>query len=128
MGGGLAGYEAAWQLAERGVREDVVVDAEARGRGIGEALTREAVLREELAKAQAESLLVPAVAWGYFPVNADGEDVIVWTDDDRRTERLRCAGARVPVGAVDPAGGGHHRAVRPRPFRADGRCHRRAVE
>ena len=33
--------------------------------------------------------LVPAVAWGYFPVNAEGNDLIVWTDDDRRTERCR---------------------------------------
>src|SRR5262245_2788616 len=47
------------------------------------------VLRDELAKAQAEDLLVPAVVWGYFPVNAEGDDLVVWTDDDRRTERLR---------------------------------------
>jgi 5-methyltetrahydrofolate--homocysteine methyltransferase len=47
------------------------------------------VLRDELAKAQADDLLVPAVVWGYFPVNADGDDLIVWTDDERRTERLR---------------------------------------
>ena len=39
--------------------------------------------------AKAEGWLVPAVAWGYFPVNADGNDLVVWTDDDRRTERLR---------------------------------------
>jgi 5-methyltetrahydrofolate--homocysteine methyltransferase len=32
---------------------------------------------------------VPAVSWGYFPVNADGNDLVVWTDDDRRVERLR---------------------------------------
>ena len=32
---------------------------------------------------------MPAVIWGYFPVNADGNDLIVWTDDDRRNERLR---------------------------------------
>ena len=32
---------------------------------------------------------MPAVVWGYFPVNADGDDLVVWTDDDRRTERLR---------------------------------------
>jgi 5-methyltetrahydrofolate--homocysteine methyltransferase len=46
-------------------------------------------LREQLAIAQADGLLVPAVAWGYFPVNGDGDDLIVWTDDDRRSERLR---------------------------------------
>jgi len=48
-------------------------------------------LREELAKAQADGLLVPAVVWGYFPVNADGDELIVWADDDRREERLRFA-------------------------------------
>jgi 5-methyltetrahydrofolate--homocysteine methyltransferase len=47
------------------------------------------VFREQLAIAQAEGTLVPAVAWGYFPVNADGDDLVVWTDDDRRVERLR---------------------------------------
>jgi 5-methyltetrahydrofolate--homocysteine methyltransferase len=46
-------------------------------------------LREELATAQATGSLNPAVAWGYFPVNSEGDDLIVWTDDDRRTERLR---------------------------------------
>jgi 5-methyltetrahydrofolate--homocysteine methyltransferase len=46
-------------------------------------------LREELDKAKADGTLVPAVAWGYFPVNADGDDLVVWTDDDRTTERLR---------------------------------------
>ncbi len=46
-------------------------------------------LREELATAQATGSLVPAVAWGYFPVNSEGNDLVVWTDDDRRTERLR---------------------------------------
>jgi 5-methyltetrahydrofolate--homocysteine methyltransferase len=34
-------------------------------------------------------MLVPAAAWGYFPVNSDGNDLIVWTDDERRVERLR---------------------------------------
>jgi 5-methyltetrahydrofolate--homocysteine methyltransferase len=48
-------------------------------------------LRAELAKAKEQSTLIPAVAWGYFPVNADGNDLIVWTDDDRRTERTRFA-------------------------------------
>ena len=31
----------------------------------------------------------PRSSWGYFPVNAEGDDLVVWTDDDRRTERLR---------------------------------------
>ncbi len=46
-------------------------------------------LREELLKAQAEGLLYPAVVWGYFPVNSDGNDLVVWTDDERRTEQVR---------------------------------------
>ena len=47
------------------------------------------VLREELETAKAEGWLVPAVAWGYFPVNSEGGDLIVWTDESRTTERLR---------------------------------------
>ncbi len=46
-------------------------------------------LRAQLDEAKADGSLVPAVAWGYFPVNAEGDDVVVWTDDDRRTERMR---------------------------------------
>src|ERR1019366_426021 len=45
--------------------------------------------REQLALAQTEGTLVPAVAWGYFPVNADGDELIVWADDDRTQEQLR---------------------------------------
>jgi 5-methyltetrahydrofolate--homocysteine methyltransferase len=48
-----------------------------------------AVLRDQLDRAKAEGLLVPAVAWGYFPVNSEGDDLVVWTDDERTTERLR---------------------------------------
>ncbi|MGH9169333.1 MAG: methionine synthase [Acidimicrobiales bacterium] len=46
-------------------------------------------LRARLDEAKAEGVLVPSVAWGYFPVNSDGQNLIVYTDDDRRTERLR---------------------------------------
>jgi 5-methyltetrahydrofolate--homocysteine methyltransferase len=47
------------------------------------------ILREQLALAQADGTLVPAVAWGYFPVNSEGNDLVVWTDDERRHERFR---------------------------------------
>ncbi|HEX9504940.1 MAG TPA: vitamin B12 dependent-methionine synthase activation domain-containing protein, partial [Acidimicrobiia bacterium] len=47
------------------------------------------ILRAQLDEARADGWLVPAAAWGYFPVNADGNDLVVWTDDDRRAERLR---------------------------------------
>ena len=48
-----------------------------------------AVLRAELDKAKAKDLLVPQVAWGYFAANADGDDLVIWSDDDRRTELTR---------------------------------------
>jgi 5-methyltetrahydrofolate--homocysteine methyltransferase len=47
------------------------------------------MLRDELAKAHAEHTLEPAVLYGYFPVNSENNDLVVWTDDDRRTERVR---------------------------------------
>jgi 5-methyltetrahydrofolate--homocysteine methyltransferase len=46
-------------------------------------------LRQELATAKAEQLLVPQVAWGHFPANADGDDLVIWTDESRSTERIR---------------------------------------
>jgi 5-methyltetrahydrofolate--homocysteine methyltransferase len=47
------------------------------------------ILREQLANAKATGVLVPQVVYGYFPVNADGDDLIVWTDDTRKTEKCR---------------------------------------
>jgi 5-methyltetrahydrofolate--homocysteine methyltransferase len=46
-------------------------------------------LREQLGRAKADDLLVPAVAWGYFAVNREGNDLVVWKDDDRTQEWLR---------------------------------------
>ena len=51
-------------------------------------------LREQLQAAKSEGLLVPTVAWGYFPVNSAGDDLVVWTDDTRTSERLRFQFAR----------------------------------
>jgi 5-methyltetrahydrofolate--homocysteine methyltransferase len=48
-----------------------------------------ATLRAELDIAKAEGWLVPAVVWGYFPVNSEGNDLVVWTGEDRRAERVR---------------------------------------
>ncbi len=48
-----------------------------------------ATLREQLALAKQEDLLIPQVVWGHFPVAADGNDLIVFTDDDRTEERVR---------------------------------------
>ncbi len=47
------------------------------------------ILREQLATAKATGVLVPQVVYGYFPVNGDGDDLVVWTDDTRTTERAR---------------------------------------
>jgi 5-methyltetrahydrofolate--homocysteine methyltransferase len=48
-----------------------------------------AVLREQLDAAKSSGVLHPRVAWGYFPANGDGNDLVIWEDEDRRRERLR---------------------------------------
>ncbi len=57
------------------------------------------VLREQLALAKAEDLLVPQVVWGHFPVAAEGNDLVVYTDDSRTQERTRF---HFPRQSVDP--------------------------
>jgi 5-methyltetrahydrofolate--homocysteine methyltransferase len=47
------------------------------------------VLREQLDIARQEGLLVPAAVWGYFPVNSEGNELVVWKDDERTQEWLR---------------------------------------
>ena len=49
------------------------------------------VLREQLARARTDDLLIPQVVYGYYPVNGDGNDLIVWTDEARanRTDAVR---------------------------------------
>ena len=56
-------------------------------------------LRAELEGAKAEGWLVPAVAWGYFPVNAAGDDLVVWTDDDAHD---RAVPLQLPAPAEGP--------------------------
>jgi 5-methyltetrahydrofolate--homocysteine methyltransferase len=46
-------------------------------------------LRDQLAKARADDLLVPQVVYGYWPANGDGTDVVVWSDTDRTEELAR---------------------------------------
>jgi 5-methyltetrahydrofolate--homocysteine methyltransferase len=46
-------------------------------------------LRAELDKAKAKDLLVPQVVWGYYAANAEGDDLVLWTDESRRTELTR---------------------------------------
>ena len=47
------------------------------------------VFRSELAEAKAAGYLVPQVVYGFFCVNADGDDLIVWSDESRTTEQAR---------------------------------------
>jgi 5-methyltetrahydrofolate--homocysteine methyltransferase len=48
-----------------------------------------AVFREQLAAARASGVLEPAVAYGWFAVNSEGNDLVVWKDDERTSEWLR---------------------------------------
>ncbi len=47
------------------------------------------ILREQLAAAKAGGYLVPQVVYGYFAVNGDGNDLVVWTDKSRTQELTR---------------------------------------
>ncbi len=48
-----------------------------------------ALLREQLARAKEEQLLVPQVVWGHFPANAEGNELVLFDDDSRTSERTR---------------------------------------
>jgi 5-methyltetrahydrofolate--homocysteine methyltransferase len=48
-----------------------------------------AVLRDQLARAKELGLLVPQVIWGHFPANAEGDDLIIFSDEQRREEITR---------------------------------------
>ena len=56
-------------------------------------------LREQLHRAVADQLLVPQVVYGYFPAGADGDDLVIWADEGRSTERARF---HFPRQAEDP--------------------------
>jgi 5-methyltetrahydrofolate--homocysteine methyltransferase len=47
------------------------------------------ILREQLAMAKAEDLLVPQVVYGHFVANSDGNDVVLYTDETRTSELTR---------------------------------------
>ena len=57
------------------------------------------VLREQMAAVRSSGVLEPAVAYGYFAVNSEGDDLIVWKDDTRSSEWLRF---RFPRQQADP--------------------------
>ncbi len=48
-----------------------------------------AVLRDQLARVKEEQLLVPQVVWGHFAANADGDDLVIFDDESRSSERTR---------------------------------------
>jgi 5-methyltetrahydrofolate--homocysteine methyltransferase len=48
-----------------------------------------ATLREQLAIAKEESLLVPQVVWGHYAAASEGNDLILYRDDTRTTEITR---------------------------------------
>jgi 5-methyltetrahydrofolate--homocysteine methyltransferase len=58
-----------------------------------------AVLREQLAVARAMDVLRPAVVYGYFAANGEGNDLIVWKDESRTAEWMRFT---FPRQAVEP--------------------------
>jgi 5-methyltetrahydrofolate--homocysteine methyltransferase len=47
------------------------------------------LLRDQVAKARAQDLLHPKVVYGYFPANADGDDLVIWDDERGGTELTR---------------------------------------
>jgi 5-methyltetrahydrofolate--homocysteine methyltransferase len=47
------------------------------------------VLRAQLAAAKASGVLVPQVVYGYFAVNGDGDELVVWSDESRSAELAR---------------------------------------
>ena len=56
-----------------------------------------AVLRQQLALAREADVLRPAVAYGYFAVNADGDDLVIWADEGRSSELTRFSFPRQEV-------------------------------
>ena len=57
------------------------------------------LLREQLHLARAGHLLVPQVVYGFYPVNGDGNDLVVWSDVERAEEITRFS---FPRQAEDP--------------------------
>jgi 5-methyltetrahydrofolate--homocysteine methyltransferase len=48
-----------------------------------------AVLREQLALAKQSDLLVPQVAWGHYPANSEGNELVLFSDESRNDELVR---------------------------------------
>lgn len=73
----------AWQL--RGTYPRILKDALV-GKEARELLDNG---REKLASILADGSITGKAAYGVFPANRDGDDIIVWTDETRTTERTR---------------------------------------
>ncbi len=56
-----------------------------------------AELRRRLDEAKADDVLVPQVAWGYFPAGAQGDELVVYEDPGRSSELARFAFPRQRV-------------------------------
>ncbi len=54
------------------------------------------LLADQLARARADELLVPQVVYGYFAVNSDGDELVVWEDKTRNTQLARFGFPRQP--------------------------------
>jgi len=54
------------------------------------------ILREQLDSATAQGLLAPQAVYGYFPVNGQGDDLVVWHSAGRTEERCRFRYPRQP--------------------------------
>jgi 5-methyltetrahydrofolate--homocysteine methyltransferase len=48
-----------------------------------------ATFRQELGAAKAAGFLIPQVVYGYYCVNAQGDDLVVWSDESRTSELAR---------------------------------------
>ena len=59
------------------------------------------MLREQLASARSADLLHPAVVYGYWPANGDGQDLVIWEDESRDREVTRFRLPALAQGAVE---------------------------
>ena len=71
-------YRNQWQFRPEGEEDDNTFKERMRS-----------FFREQLALARQQDLLVPQVVYGYYPVNSKGDELIIWDDEGRNTERMR---------------------------------------
>ncbi len=49
----------------------------------------DSILREEIQKIRLKNILLPQVAWGYFPANSENNELIIYSDESRNEELTR---------------------------------------